>query len=194
MKSMQERVKPSPVRYSSVESDNRLRELILYIAMRCESHQNFGATKLNKILFFADYISYLSYGETITDAPYQSLPNGPAPLYLVPVREQMKEAGDIAIRKELFYGNEQHRILALRKPKVDMFKARDIALLQDIIDQLEQRSATDVSDMSHGLAWKVAHEKEIIPYEAVLLDNRGINEQDIAEARQLIQEHGWQGV
>lgn len=194
MMSMQERVKPVPIRYSSTESDNRLRELILYIAARCESHDNFGAIKLNKILFFADYLSYLTYGESITGAPYQKLPNGPAPLYLVPIREQMEANGDIVIRKEPFFFKTQHRIIALRAPKLDMFRARDIALLEDVIDQCENRSATDLSDMSHGLAWKVAHEKELIPYETVLLNNRGIDEQDIAEAKQLIQEHGWQGV
>ncbi|MGI9107709.1 MAG: Panacea domain-containing protein [Pyrinomonadaceae bacterium] len=194
MKSMQERVKPSPVKHNNLQSDDRLREVILYIAARCESHENFGAVKLNKILFFADYISYLSYGEPITGAQYQKLPNGPAPVYLVPIRKQMEAVGDIAIRQEAFFFKTQHRIIALRAPKLDMFKARDIALLEDVIDVCKTRSATHLSDMSHGLAWKVADEKEVIPYVAALLDNHGINAQDIEEAQQLIQEHGWQGV
>jgi len=194
MKSMQERVKPSPIRYSTMESDARLREIILYVAARCENHKSFGAIKLNKILYFADYISYLNYGESITGAQYQKLPNGPAPLYLVPIRERMKAEGDIAIREEAFFLRTQYRIIALRAPRLDMFKARDIALLENVIDVCKVRSASHLSEMSHGLAWRVAHEKEIIPYATALLDNHGINEQDIEEAQQLIQEHGWQGV
>lgn len=194
MKSMQDRVKQSPVRHSTKESDARLREVILYVAARCENHKSFGAIKLNKILYFADYISYLNYGESITGAPYQKLPNGPAPLYLVPIREKMKAEGDIAIREEAFFFKTQHRIIALRAPRLDMFKARDIALLEDVIDVCKARSAIHLSDMSHGLAWRAAHEKEVIPYETALLDNHGIDEQDIEEAQQLIQVHGWQGV
>ena len=39
------------------ESRKRLRELILFIAERCLNNPTFGAVKLNKILFFADFIS-----------------------------------------------------------------------------------------------------------------------------------------
>ena len=193
MRKMQERVKPSPIRYTTEEAKERLRELILYIAARCEDDPTFGAVKLNKILFFADYLSYLGHGEPITGAQYQKLPQGPCPVHLVPIREELKAAGDIVIRKQAIFFKTQHRIIPLREPNLDLFKARDIALVEEVIDDLRGRNATEVSDMAHGLAWQVAKEGEIIPYETVLLWNFGTDEEDVEEAKQLIEEHGWQG-
>lgn len=194
MKSMQERVKPSPIRYNDEESQKRLREMILYISGRCESDPKFGATKLNKILSFADFISYANYHKPITGAQYQRLPNGPAPVYLVPLREKMLADGEIVIRKERFLNYIQHRIIPLREPNLDMFTGRDIALVEDIIEAVSDDTATSISDRSHGIAWKIAENQEIIPYETILLDNKGLTENDVEEAHALIREHGWQGV
>src|SRR5437660_10500981 len=75
----------------------RLRELILYIADRSKDDPKFGATKLNKILYFSDFVSFREYGEPITGAMYMRLENGPAPMHLVPVRNEMLESGEIAM-------------------------------------------------------------------------------------------------
>lgn len=45
--------------FPEMDPDRRLAELILYIAEKCERDPNFGATKLNKILTFADFSAYL---------------------------------------------------------------------------------------------------------------------------------------
>jgi hypothetical protein len=62
-----------------VDGEARLRELILYIAARCERDPRFGATKLNKILLFADFLAYFRRRRPITGVEYMRLPNGPAP-------------------------------------------------------------------------------------------------------------------
>jgi len=51
---------------SQAERDKRLRELILLIATRSEGDEPFGAVKLNKLLFYADFFAYVKFGESIT--------------------------------------------------------------------------------------------------------------------------------
>ena len=51
--------------------DNKLRELVLYIAVLSEGDPAFGKVKLNKLLFFADFTAYLSFGKPITGHEYQ---------------------------------------------------------------------------------------------------------------------------
>ena len=46
--------------------DERLGELILYVASKCTEDQLFGATKLNKILWRSDFRAYAKHGEPIT--------------------------------------------------------------------------------------------------------------------------------
>jgi hypothetical protein len=83
------------------ENPKKLKELILYISQKCASDPNFGAIKLNKILYFSDFASFAHYGEPITGAEYQKLEQGPAPRRMVPVRNEMQRSGwKIAALKE----------------------------------------------------------------------------------------------
>lgn len=181
----------SILRFSCEEADLRLRELILYIAYRCDQHPRFGATKLNKILYYSDFTSFARYGEPITGADYMKLPNGPAPVRLVPIREDMVAKKEIVIGSRTYTLGVQKRIVALRDANLDTFKARDIALVDEVINALLDRSAQEVSDLSHGIAWKIAGEREVIPYEAILLAEPLLRPQDIEEAHQLIRKYGW---
>src|SRR5262245_17319205 len=94
---------------SQAERDARLREIILLIAMRSEGDEPFGAVKLNKLLFYADFLSYVKFGESITGQEYQALPQGPAPRRMLPVLQRMQKNGVLAIRENDYYGKNQQR-------------------------------------------------------------------------------------
>jgi hypothetical protein len=81
------------------EDERKMKELILYISQKCADDAKFGATKLNKILYFSDFLAYAYHGSPITGFEYQKLPNGPAPRRLVPVREQLMESGELGIQE-----------------------------------------------------------------------------------------------
>jgi antitoxin SocA-like protein len=72
-------------------SNEKFRELILLIAEWCQSDPRFGATKLNKLLYHADFSSFLTNGVPITGQEYFALPQGPAPRRLKPITESMKK-------------------------------------------------------------------------------------------------------
>ena len=57
-----------------LDNERKLAELILYISQRYATDPNFGMVKLNKALYFPDFSAYASWGETITGAEYQHLP------------------------------------------------------------------------------------------------------------------------
>jgi len=177
--------------FPDMDGERRLRELILYIANKCEDDPTFGATKLNKIVYFADFMSYELYGEPITGVAYKKLDYGPVPESMHVIQEEMVAEQDIVLkRRPLRRGGEQHRVVSLREPQLDLFKARDIALLDDVIRELWGKRAERVSDMSHGVAWKAAASKGRIPYQAALLDD-DITDDDIALSQELAREYGW---
>jgi hypothetical protein len=152
-------------------SDRRLAELILYVARVCEGDESFGSTKLNKILFLADFLAYRKLGASITGAEYQRLPFGPAPRRLKPVLEALVQSGAAAIRTQDRFGYEQKRPVALREPDLRQFTGEQIALLDQIIRILWGRTASDVSELSHGfIGWQLAEEGETIPYGLALYD------------------------
>lgn len=175
--------------------EKKFRELVVYISEKCESDLYFNATKLNKILFFSDFLAYKLNGEPITGADYFALPYGPAPRRLLPVREQMVMDGDITLSKR-----QQHRTIALRPPDYDVFSASEIALVDKVIDILRDYNADETSELSHiFLGWQAAmaegeesgEEYVSIPYSTVFVMNPPIDEYENAYGLELMKKHGW---
>lgn len=160
-----------------VTNDSKMKELILHVATASENDENFGAVKLNKILFYADFLSYLKRGVSITGQEYFALDEGPAPRRLVPIREQMKQKGEIAIKTVNRFGFPQNRIVALREPDYSKLDAEDIAIVNAIIERLRGKTGKEVTNDSHRFAgWIAAFskgEKTTIPYSMVLFDPVG---------------------
>lgn len=196
-KTMQERINGLQLeRQASSESDQKLAELILYISSISESDPYCGATKLNKLLYFADAMSFVDYGEAITGAQYMKEAYGPIPVRLVPVRERLEESGDIVIQRRRFSQGEMVRIVALREAHLnDLFKPRDIAVVDRIVRRLRHKDSKSLSDFTHSrMPWQLARLGDIIPYSAILLSHEDVTEDEVLEAQELISEHGWDDV
>jgi len=174
------------------ENEIRLKELILYISERCAGHLKFGATKLNKILYFSDFLAYAHTGEPITGVEYMKLPNGPAPKKLVPIREQMRAAGELGIQEVwLRSGKIQKRTVNLRRPNLSVFTAEQISIVDTVIEALSSANSDEVSDLSHKMVgWKVADAKEVIPYETIFLSTDPPSLADIQRGLEVAKEYG----
>ena len=166
--------------------DDKLKELILYIVSNCDNDDTFGAVKLNKILFFADYLSYLTYGKPITGHEYQALPRGPAPRKLIPIREEMEGEDDVVLIKRQWRGHEQHRLIALREPDLSIFSAAEIALVDKLISSWWGRNANEISNKSHKfIGWQFARDGETIPYNVALVGLRSPTPDEIFRGLEL---------
>jgi hypothetical protein len=173
--------------------DAKFKELVLFVCQRCLGDPRFGATKLNKLLFYADFFAYLSLGDAVSWQPYQKLPNGPAPRRWLPILEEMKAAGDVAQARHVYFGREQIRTLALRDPDFSKFSPQEIALITEVIDYFWDSNASQMSDFSHRFrGWQLAEEGEEIPYETALVqlsDNQHANldysDEFLAQLREL---------
>jgi uncharacterized phage-associated protein len=177
--------------FTNMQPDARLRELMLYVAQKCSDDPSFGATKLNKILYFSDFVSYLNDGQPVTGAEYMAQQHGPVPRRLIPVRQELEQSGDAVVEKRTRLAHEQHRLVPMRDPDLSLFTAREIAIVDEIIDRLRGRPAWQVSLLSHGIAWNIADEGESIPYQAAFLSSDPLSPEDIARAQELINEYGW---
>jgi hypothetical protein len=153
-----------------IPDDATFAELILYISRLSEGDHRFGATKLNKLLFYADFLAYVRFGRSITAHEYQKLEHGPAPRRLMPIRNELIQKMELALRVTDQYGRQQNRTFALREPDLSRFRPEEIDLICELVDEHWDKKATQMSDESHGLLmWQLAVEGETIPYEAALV-------------------------
>jgi hypothetical protein len=153
--------------------DGKLRELILLISEWSQADPKFGAIKLNKLLFHCDFSAFLTFGEPITGQEYFALPQGPAPRHLKPVTDKMRKKEELAYKEVPYYGHLQKRPIALRSANLSVFSAAQVDLVRQTVQKFWNMSATEISDQSHiFLGWKVAQEKETIPYSTALVGRR----------------------
>ena len=169
----------------------RFRELIVYVSRKCEDDPTFGAVKLNKILFHSDFRAYERFGEPLTGMGYFRLDKGPAPRALLPIRQELETERAIEVRKVQVGAWTQDRTHALRDAYLDHFSGDELRLIDEVVEELWGKSAEEVSEGSHGVAWATRANRESIPYEAVFLSDEEPTEADIREVKALNTQYGW---
>lgn len=149
----------------------KLGELVLYVADRCQTHELFGKIKLNKILFYSDVNAYSRRGRSITGVAYVKHQFGPVPSGIDVVIQDLSDDRAAVVRvRDMPDLTEQKRVVPLRKPDLTRFTAEEIAIVNEIIDWMRPMSARQISDLTHETAgWCAARMGETIPYAAAAL-------------------------
>lgn len=172
-------------------SNEKLAELMLHIARACETDESFGLTKLFKILFFADFRAFATWGRSITGVDYLKLDKGPVPRPGFAVRDELVRTGRAAERVEQRFNYRQKKLFALTEPDLSAFDGNEIAIVDDIVRTLWGKSARDVSDLSHQFSgWNLAKDRETIPYEVACGadEEAEFSDEDIRWAQQVASE------
>lgn len=165
--------------------DKALAEMILFITERSEGDERFGAVKLNKLLFYADFLAYLNLGSPITGQQYHRLIDGPAPRRILQVRQQLIDDGSLAIRKAEALNRNQERTFALREADLRGFTSEQIAIVTQIIDSSWNRTAAEVTALYDQLGgWEVVKIGATIPYEVAWASKRPPTEKERRRALQ----------
>lgn len=168
---------------------DKFRELIVLITDKCADDASFGDTYLNKVLFFSDASAVQAFGEPITGARYQKLAHGPAPRALIPIREEMIEAGDV--RVEMIGNRRVTR--ARRRADLTRFSKEQVELVEGMINAFRGLWAVHVSDLSHELSpgWNLVELGEDIPLESQLISTTPIPKETLQRGRDLAEQFGW---
>jgi hypothetical protein len=168
---------------------DKLKELVLLVADRAQSHEFFGQVKLNKILFNIDFKAYAETGESVTGQEYQAQPLGATLRRMRPVLDELQEEHALAIKRQETKGDYvEERPVALRSPDLGQFSAEELQLIDSEIAAAADMTGMDMSEVSHEfLGWKVAAFGENIPYESVYaMKPRPLTEEEREFGRDLV--------
>lgn len=144
----------------------KFKNMLLYVLERCAGKPNVGETVLNKLLYFIDFNYYELYEEHLSGAIYRKLQFGPVPQHLDQIMEQLIKNQQIQRVKTEYHGYPQSRYLPLVKPNLQELKASEKEVIDRVIEQMSDWSATAISDYSHkDLPWEATEEGKVISYE-----------------------------
>lgn len=145
---------------------NKFKNILLYILEHCAGKPNVGETVLYKLLYFADFNYYELYEEHLTGAKYRKLPFGPVPQKLSTIINQMIAKGQLQRVKTEFHGFLQTRYLPLEKADLTQLRASEKEVIDRVIEQMSDWSASAISKYSHkDMPWLASKEGEEINYE-----------------------------
>ena len=144
--------------------------VLLYILERCAGKPNVGETLIYKLLYFSDFNYYELYEEHLTGAKYHKLPFGPVPQNLqMIINKMINDDKSIKRIKTNYHNFKQTRYIPLRKANLLDLKASEKEVLDRVIEQFSDWSATAISAYSHkDIPWLVSKEGEEIDYELAL--------------------------
>jgi uncharacterized phage-associated protein len=153
-----------------MENDEKLKELSLFIAEQSKEDPSFGATKLNKILFVADFFFYGNTGRAITGADYVHRNNGPVPRRMPAIIESLQTEGRARIESTAFFGYRQKKLVPLTGSNTSIFTEDELSFVSDVIAQFRPYNGTQLSDWTHSLSpWLVTEDGDQIPYHAIFV-------------------------
>lgn len=171
---------------------NRLRQLVLYVARRCETAKRFGGIKLNKILWKSDFDSFAMRQIPVTGRRYQREKFGPIPREMLPLHREMQQKG--LIRIELVdFGEDvvEHRTIAVVAPDLELFTPDDLRFVNAAIQYYWNLTGMETSDDSHGVAWQTRANGDPMPYELAFLSDKLLGPKQKLQAKRLMSERGW---
>jgi len=180
--------------YRPEYSAAKLKELILYVADRSRDDPNFGAVKLNKVLYYADFYAYRRLGQPITGAEYQKLPEGPAPQQLLPTRRELRRDGLIEIEQRPVFNHVQERVVPKSAYQQSLLSDEELALVDEVIGILRFKTGRESSEMSHlEPGWKAVGFYQSIPYSSAWLSAEPLTQDQYERARLVADKHELHG-
>jgi len=148
---------------------DKFKALVLYVIWRAGEARDFGATKLNKVLWFSDARAFEAYGKSITGETYVRQKFGPVPRHMLPVLDELQQEELIETFTERHFDYEVTRYKAHQPPSTSLFSADELGLIDWWIKHIaEDHTATSISEKSHDYAWQIAKMGEELPFHAFL--------------------------
>lgn len=159
----------------------KFKELVHYVCSAGVDPSLLGATKLNKILWLSDLLSYLNNGRSLTGELYLKRQYGPVPGHILSVLEELEADGKVSVRKLTQYGFPKTEYISFEAPDLDWLSDAQKKLVDDVIaDICHNYTAGSIRDFSHTQVYDAAKTGENIPHFAMLMVGMGeINEDDI---------------
>ncbi len=147
----------------------KFKEVLLYILNKIGSKPNIGETVIYKLLYFIDFDYYEKYEEQLIGATYIKNHYGPTPVEFKKIVDRMVKNKEIVKIEVNYFQYPQTKYLPLRRPDLSVLKnANEIKLIDNVLDRLSDKNASEISEYSHNdVPWLTTEDGEKIEYESV---------------------------
>lgn len=154
--------------YSGYRNPNfeKFTEMVVYFSDKIEPFK----TKMNKLLFYADFLMFKQSCFSISGVRYKAIDMGPVPNNFQSIFEYLANKDEIDIITTEFsngYSGEQFKARKDRPFKAELFSTNELETLEKVANVFKSTSTNDIIELSHlEDAWKKNEKnKSVISYE-----------------------------
>lgn len=143
------------------QSYSRLKNIILFFINKCGGVFN---TKMNKLLFYTDFLSYKLHGTGMSGLTYQAIQYGPVPHQWDNVYAAISDVYSEIVAFQSGYSGI--KLCSEIQPDLGIFKKDELDILNAVYQKFKNTTANDISEISHEEdAWiKYVNTKKSIDY------------------------------
>lgn len=119
-------------------------------------------TKLNKEMFYSDFLHYKRHGQSISGLCYQAIQYGPVPFHYDTIYDNVKDLQ----REEVTAGDLDYVLFKAAKPDISVLDDKEVATIMEVSRRLAPMSRKEVVTLVHKeTAWQQYKDKhQLIPY------------------------------
>jgi len=113
-------------------------------------------TKMNKLLFYADFFHYSKTGYSITGLTYVAIKHGPVPKNYGSIYDRLSESGYVEMKEEEFEDFGGERLLCQNgDADMELFSSSERFAIETVAGKLGHLKTFDIVSVSHNeLAWQ----------------------------------------
>lgn len=146
----------------------KFQQVLLYVLEKTAGKPNVGMTVLYKLLYFIDFDYYEKYEEQLMGLTYIRNHHGSTPREFVKVVEEMKHSGELEEVRSTYFTHDQKKFLPRIHADLSKLTGRELEMIDDVLARYGDKSATELSDISHeDMPWMAADKGENIEYDHV---------------------------
>lgn len=153
--------------YSGYRKPNleKFAEMVVYFAEQLKPYK----TKLNKLLFYADFLMFKQSCFSISGMQYRAIEMGPVPINFQSIFEYLDNKNVIdVISNEISNGKTAEQFIARKDRPFNstLFSKEELAVVQHVANVFDQDSTTKIIEISHReKAWTMNEkERKLISY------------------------------
>lgn len=127
--------------YSEMNAD-KLQGMVQTI-VSMEKH-GVSKTKLNKEMFYADFLCYKKHGRSISGLAYRAIQYGAVPEHYETVYDHVD-----GLQRKIVGGDMEYELLSCDNPDTSALNNEDMKVIQDVMSLLADKTCSEVVKLSH---------------------------------------------
>jgi uncharacterized phage-associated protein len=106
-------------------------------------------TKVNKLLFYSDFLNYQRFGASMFGITYKAIPFGPVPVEYEKIYKQFYDENVIDIEQVQIDHNYAERFVPHLLFNPELFNDVELNVLKDVANTFKEKNTTEVVNISH---------------------------------------------